>query len=136
MFLRKTCLNLAAAVFGITGGTGLPSSSFITCRVSSTGLPSCLDPSAELVGVRVTRWERHYPDLILSNLRHLRHAQRSQPCFQFKGILDELALSYCRRTDNAKRKRKAALEGFKHLPKVLQKFHLCYRIAQTIVKEP
>lgn len=102
-FLRKTCLNLAAAVFGITGGTGLPSSSFITCWVSSTGLPSCLDPSAELVGVRVTRWEHHYPDLILSNLRHLRHASSSQPCFQFKGILDELALSYCCHTDNAKR---------------------------------
>lgn len=33
-------LNLAAAVFGITEGAELPSSFLITCRVSSTGLPT------------------------------------------------------------------------------------------------
>lgn len=64
---------------------------------SDTGLPSYPDPSAELVGVRVTRWECHYLDLILSNLHHLKHVQGSQPCcFQFKGVLAELALSCCK----------------------------------------
>lgn len=69
---------------------------------SDSGLPSYPDPSAELVGVRVTRWERHYPDLILPNLHHLKRVQGSQSfCFQFKAVLAELALSCCN-TDNAK----------------------------------
>lgn len=109
--------NLTAAVIGITEGAELPSSFLITCQVSSTGLPTLdflpnPDPSAELVGVRVTRWERHYPDLILSNLRHLKHIQGPQPsCFQFKAVLAELASSCCN-TNNANRKKNKILEGF------------------------
>lgn len=49
----------SAAMFRITGGTGLPSSSHYLSGfqhwTSNTGPPSHLDPSAELVGVRATR---------------------------------------------------------------------------------
>lgn len=76
--------------------------SFFQHWPSDTGLPSYPDLSAELVGVRVTRWERHYPDLILSSLHHLKHVQGSQLVFfQFKAVLAELALSCCN-TDNEK----------------------------------
>lgn len=103
---------------------------------SDTELPSYPDPSAELVGVRVTRWERHYPDLILSNLHHPKHIQGSQPsCFQFKAVLAELALCCCN-TDKAKRKKNKIWEGFEHFPEVLQKLHLCNRKAQTVIKKP
>lgn len=87
---------------------------------SDTGLPSCLDPSAELVGVRVTRRECHHPDLILSNLCHLKHIQGSQPCFQLKGILDELALSYCCYMVMQKRKEKST-RGVQVSPKTPSK---------------
>lgn len=103
---------------------------------SDTGLPSYLDPSAELVGVRVTGWEHHYPDLILYNFHHLKHVQGSQPsCFQFKAVLAELALSCCI-TDNAKRKKNKIQEEYEHVPEVLQKLHLCNRKAQTVIKNP